>query len=109
VTAADLDAVFVALADPTRRAMLRLIADAETATPTRLAREFPVSRQSVTKHLAVLARAGLVVGRRQGRETRYLLRPDPLVDAAVWMEEIGARWDGRLSALERHLARRAGG
>jgi DNA-binding transcriptional ArsR family regulator len=103
-----LDAVFLALSDPTRRALLGLLAEGDAATPTRLAREFPVSRQSITKHLAVLSRAGLVVGRRQGRETRYRLQAAPLVDAAAWMEEVGGRWDARLAALERHLEGRAG-
>ena len=74
------------------------------ATATELAGELPVSRQAVSKHLAALARAGLVKSERAGREMQYRLTPEPLEDAIVWMAHVGAEWDSRLARLRRHLA-----
>jgi DNA-binding transcriptional ArsR family regulator len=97
-------AVFVALADPTRRAVVRSLAERPTVTASALAAELPMSRQAVAKHLAQLAHAGLVTGRREGRETRYRLTPEPLDDAVRWMAEVGAAWDDRLARLRDHVA-----
>jgi DNA-binding transcriptional ArsR family regulator len=58
-----------------------------------------MTRQAVAKHLGALARAGLVEGRREGRETRYTLTPAPLADAMEWMAEAGGLWDRRLGRL----------
>jgi len=93
------DAVFAALADPTRRRVLRLVAESGPTSATRLQRELPVTRQAIVKHLVVLSRAGLVSGQRSGQEVRYALVPAPLEDAATWIAEIGARWDERLARL----------
>jgi DNA-binding transcriptional ArsR family regulator len=93
------DAVFAALADPTRRRVLRLVAERGPTSATLLERELPVSRQAIVKHLAVLNRAGLVAGRRTGQEVRYALVPEPLDDVADWIAEIGSRWDERLARL----------
>ena len=98
--------VFDALADPNRRALIDFLARNETATTSELAEQLPVSRQAATKHLDALHAAGLVERRRQGRETRYRLTPDPLTDAARWIADVGARWDERLDALREHLAAR---
>jgi len=92
-------AVFVALADPTRRAVVQSLATQPTVTASALATQLPITRQAVTKHLATLAQAGLVEGRREGRETRYRLTPEPLDDAVRWMAEVGAAWDERLGRL----------
>ena len=99
--------VFDALADPNRRYVLEVLAGRETATATELAAELPVTRQAVAKHLAALNDAGLVERRRAGRETLYELTPAPLGEAMDWMASVGAEWDARLSALRRHLKRRA--
>ena len=99
------DAVFMALADPTRRAVLRRLADGP-ANPTELAGELPVSRQAVSKHLEVLREAGLVSGDRAGREHRYRLTPGPMDDAASWMADVGTRWDRRLADLRREFDER---
>ena len=72
--AARADEVFTALSDPTRRAVLELIGGHGEATASQLARELPVSRQAVQKHLSTLAAAGLVADRREGREVRYRSR-----------------------------------
>ena len=96
--------VFDALADPHRRYVLEALAERETATATELAAELPVTRQAVAKHLAALSEAGLVERRREGRETRYELTPQPLGAAMDWMAGVGAEWDARLAALSRVLA-----
>lgn len=93
------DAVFGALADPTRRWLLSAIAE-HPATATELAGGLPISRQAVVKHLGALADAGLLARQRAGREVRYRVTPAPLSDAVSWMAHVGAQWDDRLAALE---------
>src|SRR2546423_828614 len=95
------DAVFAALADPTRRRVLRLVAERGPTSATLLERELPVSRQAIVKHLAVLNRAGLVAGRRTGQEVRYALVPEPLDEVADWVAEIGSRWGHGLGLTAR--------
>jgi DNA-binding transcriptional ArsR family regulator len=99
--ATDFDELLSAVADPTRRRMLDVLLDRGEATATTLAGELPVTRQAVAKQLAVLDRAGLVEGRRQGREVRYAVRPQRLGVAARSMAEVAAGWDARLSAIKR--------
>ncbi|HYU58170.1 MAG TPA: metalloregulator ArsR/SmtB family transcription factor [Actinomycetota bacterium] len=97
-------AVFQALSDPTRRAVVRALSEhGEGATATELAGEFLVTRQAVSKHLAALAEAGLVESERIGRAVRYRLTPRPMAEAMGWMAGVGAEWDERLAALRRHL------
>jgi ArsR family transcriptional regulator, cadmium/lead-responsive transcriptional repressor len=92
-------AVFAALADPTRREVVRSLAERPGLTASSLAGELPMTRQAVAKHLSALSGAGLVQARREGRETRYTLTPAPLTDAMRWMDDVGAQWDGRLAKL----------
>jgi DNA-binding transcriptional ArsR family regulator len=101
----DLGATFAALADPTRRQVMSLLADRGSGTATEIARELPVSRQAVAKHLTALDTAGLVAGRREGRETRYRLTPQPLEQAVAWMASVGAEWDERLARLQGYVQR----
>ena len=96
---ADPGPVFAALADPTRRAIFERLARGGDATATTLATGLPVTRQAVSKHLMALQDAGLVAGERRGREQRYALTSAPLADAARWMADVGAAWDGRLARL----------
>ncbi|HKY15728.1 MAG TPA: metalloregulator ArsR/SmtB family transcription factor [Microthrixaceae bacterium] len=96
-----LDAVFGALADPTRRTMIRRLADSGPGTATELARDLPISRQAVVKHLQALDAAGLVQAERVGREVRFAATLDTLDDASAWMADVGAAWDRRLSRLRR--------
>jgi DNA-binding transcriptional ArsR family regulator len=98
------DAVFSALADERRRSLVEVLAERGSATATELAAGLPVTRQAVAKHLASLGEAGLVAVTRSGREARYRLTPEPLDEAIAWIERVGASWDERLAALERHLA-----
>jgi DNA-binding transcriptional ArsR family regulator len=93
------DAVFAALADPTRRRVLRLVAERGPTSATLLERELPVTRQAIVKHLVVLSKAGLVTGQRAGQEVRYALEPGPLDDVSEWIAAIGSRWDERLARL----------
>ncbi|MCU1484418.1 MAG: transcriptional regulator, ArsR family [Actinomycetia bacterium] len=97
-------AVFVALADPTRRHLLDTLARKGPATVTELADGLPISRQAVAKHLAQLADAGLVeAGDADGRRVPYRLRPEPMRDAHAWLGVLANQWDDRLSALQSHL------
>jgi DNA-binding transcriptional ArsR family regulator len=95
------DEVLTALADPTRRRVLTLLAERGEGTATTLAGELPVSRVAVVKHLAVLDRAGLVQARRQGREVRYTVRTEQLDATARWMAGLATQWDARLAAIKR--------
>jgi ArsR family transcriptional regulator, cadmium/lead-responsive transcriptional repressor len=95
------DRLWAAVADPTRRRLLDLLLAQGEATATALAGELPVSRQAVAKHLAVLDRAGLVDGRRQGREVRYAVRPERVEEARQRMAEVAAEWETRLAAIKR--------
>ena len=100
-SAGAVDEVLAALADPTRRILLDVLAAHGETTATVLAADLPVSRQAIVKHLALLARAGLVTGHRAGREMRYTVEPAPLGATAAWMNQLAARWDTRLAAIKR--------
>ena len=95
----DVGAVFSALADPTRREVVRSLATEPGLTASHLAGELPMTRQAVSKHLHALSGAGLVQAHREGRETRYTLTPAPLAEAIEWMTAVGAQWDERLARL----------
>ncbi|SFQ45056.1 DNA-binding transcriptional regulator, ArsR family [Amycolatopsis arida] len=101
MTGTGVDAVLGALADPTRRALLDVLAARGTASATALAAELPVSRQAVVKHLAVLEQAGLVSSTRAGREVRYTPRARALTATARWMADLAAEWDRRLATIKR--------
>ncbi|MGI5328619.1 ArsR/SmtB family transcription factor [Actinomadura nitritigenes] len=94
-------AVLTALADPTRRQVLDMLAAQGEASATALATRLPVSRQAVVKHLAVLDSAGLVSSSRVGREVRYAVRPEALDATARWMAGLAADWDRRLADVKR--------
>ena len=98
------EAIFSALADPTRRQVIRALSEQGPASATGLAADLPVTRQAVIKHLNALADAGLVTSTRRGREKLYQISPRPLTDAVSWMADVGARWDERLAALRDHVA-----
>lgn len=95
------DALWAAVADPTRRRVLDALLEHREASTTTLADALPVTRQAVAKHLAVLDRVGLVAGRRHGREVRYAVRPERLDDAAEAMARVAAQWDRRLARIKR--------
>ena len=97
--AARLDHLFGALADPTRRAILMSLREADAPVHA-LAADFAMSRPAVSKHLAVLRQAGLVRERRVGRENIYALERPALEEARDWL---GVFWRSKLAALK-HLA-----
>lgn len=89
-----------ALGEPTRLRLLDLLLEREDVTASALASRLPISRQAVAKHLAVLERAGLVQGRRTGREVRFAVRLDRLEQAQRQMAQVAARWDRRLGSIK---------
>ena len=95
------EGVLGALADPTRRQLLDRLARSGEATATALAAEMSVTRQAIVQHLAVLEAAGLVEGQRVGRERRFVVCPQRLIETARWMDSIAAQWDSRLAAIKR--------
>jgi DNA-binding transcriptional ArsR family regulator len=96
------DAVFSALADPTRRRIISQLIDGE-ASITALAKPHSMSLPAVMKHLAVLSDAGLVVREKKGRVVTCRLNPDPLAEAQAWLEHHLAFWTKRLDALDQFL------
>lgn len=102
----NLDHVYGAIADPTRRAILAMLAEGDEVNVGFLADRFPISLNGVSKHIKVLERAGLVERTIQGREHRLRLRPEPLRQAAQWLEHYRRFWDARLDALEALLVKK---
>jgi DNA-binding transcriptional ArsR family regulator len=98
--------VFDALGDATRRRVVMQLGSLGTATPTQLAQHLPISRQAISKHLDMLAAAGLVSHHKQGRQTFYRLTPERFTDAVGWIAQVGAEWDTRLVALRRQLRKK---
>ncbi|HPF91719.1 MAG TPA: metalloregulator ArsR/SmtB family transcription factor [Flavobacteriales bacterium] len=97
-----LDRTLLALADPTRRAILRRLSGGE-ARVTDVAQPFAMSLNAVSKHILVLERAKLVKRRREGRDHYLSYRSEPLDAAARWIEETRNFWSSRLDTLERLL------
>ena len=102
---ARLDAVFGAVADPTRRAILARLANAD-ARVTDIANNFPVSLNSVSKHIKILERAGLVRREIIGRDHVLSLNATPFDEASAWIEEYRRFWESKLAALERFVTKR---
>jgi DNA-binding transcriptional ArsR family regulator len=100
--ARQLDRVYGAIADPTRRSILSMLVRGEVTVGT-LADRFPISFNGVSKHVKVLEQAGLVRRRVSGREHWLRLRPAPLRGASHWLEHYREFWEGRLDALEDFL------
>lgn len=96
---ADLDHTLLALADPTRRAILRRLSGGELRV-TEIAQPFGISLNSVSKHIRLLERARLVRRRRAGREHLLSFDPGPLEEAASWIQTQRAVWTARLDALD---------
>lgn len=97
-----LDHTLMALADPTRRAILQRLTQGE-ARVTEIARPFDMSLNAVSKHIQVLERAHLVKRRKEGREHFLAANPAPLDAAAAWIAQQRAFWSQRLDLLEREL------
>ena len=98
-----MEAVFTAVADPTRRVLLERLRSSGPASIATLGEGLPITRQAVTKHLDQLRAAGLVRVRRSGRERLHELDPEPLREVDDWLRPYAEAWDRRLDALRRHL------
>jgi DNA-binding transcriptional ArsR family regulator len=99
-----LDAVFFALSDPVRRAILSRL-DGEALLVSELAAPFQISLQAVSRHIQVLVRAGLITQARSGRISRCSLDAEPLADAAVWLNRYAKYWQAQFETLAQHLIR----
>ena len=97
-----LDQTMMALADPTRRAILKHLSQKE-ARVTEIAQPFNMSLNAVSKHILILERARLVHRRRQGREHFLSASPEPLNEAADWIDEYRRTWEERLDRLGDYL------
>ena len=84
--------VYVAIADPTRRKILRLLAEVDELPLHELTPQFQMGRTAVSKHLAILKEAGLVADRKVGRETRYRLNAAPLEEIKDWISFYEGFW-----------------
>ncbi|MED4224639.1 metalloregulator ArsR/SmtB family transcription factor [Neobacillus cucumis] len=93
---------FQAISDPTRRSMLKLLAMREMSI-AEIVEYYPISRTAVNKHLHILADSGLVRSRKVGRETRYMLIPEPLIKIQNWLSFFEQFWENKLYALKRFL------
>ena len=98
----SLDAVFAALADPTRRAIAERLAEGP-ASVSELAEPFDVTLPAIVKHLAVLEHAGLVAHEKDGRVRYFTLVPERLESVAGWLERYGAFWHERFDGLHSYL------
>ncbi|RYL93448.1 ArsR family transcriptional regulator [Sporolactobacillus sp. THM7-4] len=92
--------VFQAVSDPTRRSILKLLAEKDMSI-AEIAECFPISRTAVNKHLHILSDAGLVKSHKAGRETRFTLIPEPLMNIQSWLFFFEHYWDDKLSALKK--------
>src|SRR6476659_3281422 len=102
IAEADLDAIFAALADPTRRSILATLARGE-ASVMELAEPFDMSQPAITKHLGVLERAGLITRRRDGQRRPCKLEPKRLEQLARWLGTFQEFWEDSFSRMDDYL------
>ena len=95
--------VFQAIADPTRRDIINLIAG-QTLTPNAVAESFDVSRQAISKHIRILTECGIVIITQEGRERHCYVQPEALNEVADWLEGFRKLWDYRFDKLDSILA-----
>src|SRR5687768_13769395 len=98
----QLDGVFNALCDPTRRAILARLTDTD-ARVTDIAADFPISLNSISKHIRMLERAGLVRRTVSGRDHILSLNAEPMSEAAEWIQRYRRVWEGRLAGLDAYV------
>ncbi len=96
--------IFQAIADPTRRKLLKLLANQELPIAN-ITKQFPISRTAINKHLQILLEAGLVTNNRVGRENRYTLNPQPLEELKDWLSFFEPYWNEKLLALKEFVER----
>src|SRR3981189_3974030 len=98
----QISSTFAALADPTRRAILARLAMGETSV-TELAAPFEMSMPAVSRHLKVLEKAGLIARGREAQWRPCKLKPEPLKQAADWLDEYRRVWGGSFGRLDEYL------
>ncbi|MFJ8071425.1 ArsR/SmtB family transcription factor [Peribacillus sp. NPDC096447] len=98
--------VFQAIADPTRRKVLQLLAEGDLPI-SEITSHFSMSRTAIAKHLHILSEAELVSGRKVGREKRFRLQPEPLAELKQWLSFYDQFWDNKLSILK-HVIENSG-
>lgn len=91
--------IFQAIADPTRRAIIALIAS-QAMTPNAIADHFDISRQATSKHIRILDECGLVRTEKTGREIYYQLRLEKMHEIDVWLEQFRKLWEDRYEQLD---------
>ncbi len=97
--------IFRALADPTRRAILKMLAD-QARPVNEIAAAFDMSRPAVAKHLAILKQGGLIMTQAKGRERINHINPDALKSAADWLNYFDSFWDTRLANLKKAVEKK---
>lgn len=95
--------LFASLGDPTRLALVQRLSDGGPASISVLAERFAMTRQGVTKHLQVLADAGVIAGTREGRERVWTLNPARFAEARLTLDAIARGWDDALGRLKAHI------
>ncbi|MGW6301898.1 ArsR/SmtB family transcription factor [Peribacillus butanolivorans] len=106
MSAAEKHDVFQAIADPTRRKVLQLLAEGDLPI-SEITSHFSMSRTAIAKHLHILSEAELVSGRKVGREKRFRLQPEPLAELKQWLSFYDQFWDNKLSILK-HVIENSG-
>jgi len=101
--ASDPAPIFAALGDRTRLSLLSRLSDGRPRSISKLSADARMTRQAVTKHLHVLESAGLVRSIRVGRESRFAYRPEPVLDARSYLDQVSAQWDDALGRLKRFV------
>ncbi|RYY36716.1 MAG: ArsR family transcriptional regulator [Sphingobacteriaceae bacterium] len=94
--------IFQAIADPTRRAIITLLA-IQAMTPNALAEHFNTSRQAVSKHIQILAECEVVSQKQTGREIYYHFNPEKMKEVDIWLERFRAMWNDRFNQLDNLL------
>ncbi|MFD4929675.1 ArsR/SmtB family transcription factor [Peribacillus butanolivorans] len=106
MSAAEKHDVFQAIADPTRRKVLQLLAEGDLPI-SEITSHFSMSRTAIAKHLHILSEAELVSGRKVGREKRFRLQPEPLAELKQWLSFYDKFWENKLSILK-HVIENSG-
>lgn len=95
--------LFAALGDPTRLSIVHRLSDGQWWSVSRISAGLSQSRQGVSKHLAILAGAGIVIDERVGREHHFALRPESIGAARDYLEQVGRQWDDALARLRQFV------
>ena len=95
--------VFAALGDATRLQLIHRLTDTESLSIKELSHGLPLSRQGVTKHLKVLQQAGMIQSKRQGREQRFTICPEPIKEAEHYLSHVSRQWEAALSRLQQFI------